>query len=982
MISNRSFSAPESLTVLFLAVALSVPASVPGSVRIPHRIISRGLELQELGTNTWSLHTEDTEIRLSVVESHPVIMHLASRADERNWLGAPAPLLLTDKVRAGEKTFALAWRFEQAKLAPQDGRLTLCFTNEQPGLALRSLWQARPGHGPIEHRLEIENRSGQTLTLFHQDSLGLRGLHAPGPATAHWIKRGGSNADTEGGVFAESITDGFDLPLASNCADGASPVPWLALQAGAEGGLYVGWEFSGLGRIRARSDLAPGQVAIDVGNHPDFQTDLEPGEVFLVPPAFVGCYAGDLDEGSYCLHRFILEKLRPVFPARRPDPILAYNLYLDAGGNQAREAAVLRCAATCRDLGFEAFMPDAMWFPQTGDWRWDPARFPRGVQPVEEYVHGNGMQLALWCAWSNGGLAQDNGALNVRRQPDWFNEACAPDWHPGPFWGAHLCLGCEGAKEWAITKTQWLVAQNRLDYLKHDIDPIVVQCPQTTHRHRYGVDVSYWAAMGYYDVQEKLLRTFPNLILENCSGGGHIKDFGVIQRSHYTVTTDTLSNLADRRSIYDSTFALPPLILQAYTYDNYYPVPGDGPGTFLWRSAMMGAWQIDPTDTAKWSEAERDSARRSVRIYKEWIRPLLQDVKVHHILPRPDGRHWDGLFYWSPALRKGTVYVFRPDSPADQQTVRLKGLEPQKRYQVWCEDGSLSPGTRSGQELMEGGVAVRLPERFSSDLLCLQDASLSEAGGAQPPGEFALHPARATSDMFAAQAELSWEPSLKAHSYRVVVGHTAEFQPAAVEKVVGVPALEATGLPSDEALYWKVEAIGRGGVRTNAGGAQAFRTPALASLKGIVFASDLPWTKATAGAGNEVRRDKNYGGRAITIGGKTYRKGLWTHSFNDQTPADTGFDLTGRHFAVFKAQVGLDDLGEKGSVQFQVLVDGRLRAESPIMRPRQVHSLVAAVAGASEVTLRVLNGGDGYAWDHAAWGFARFAEAGASDPLD
>ena len=41
------------------------------------------------------------------------------------------------------------------------------------------------------------------------------------------------------------------------------------------------------------------------------------------------------------------------------------------------EDAVLRSARFCRDIGFETFMPDAMWFPSTGDWRWDPVRFKR-----------------------------------------------------------------------------------------------------------------------------------------------------------------------------------------------------------------------------------------------------------------------------------------------------------------------------------------------------------------------------------------------------------------------------------------------------------------------------------------------------------------------------------------------------------------------------------------------------------------------------
>jgi endo-alpha-N-acetylgalactosaminidase len=108
---------------------------------------------------------------------------------------------------------------------------------------------------------------------------------------------------------------------------------------------------------------------------------------------------------------------------------------------------------------------------------------------------------------------------------------------------------------------------------------------------------------------------------------------------------------------------------------------------------------------------------------------------------------------------------------------------------------------------------------------------------------------------------------------------------------------------------------------------------------------------------------------------------LWTHSFNDSTPADILFDIADRKYAVFKATVGLDDLGERGSVQFQVLVDGQKKAESPVMRPKKTHELVVDVAQAQQVTLRVLNGGDGYGWDHAVWGFARFLEAGVTDPL-
>ena len=45
-----------------------------------------------------------------------------------------------------------------------------------------------------------------------------------------------------------------------------------------------------------------------------------------------------------------------------------------------RRRGVLQSAALAKELGFETFVVDAMWFPQSGDWRWDPKRFPHGSQ--------------------------------------------------------------------------------------------------------------------------------------------------------------------------------------------------------------------------------------------------------------------------------------------------------------------------------------------------------------------------------------------------------------------------------------------------------------------------------------------------------------------------------------------------------------------------------------------------------------------------
>jgi len=111
-------------------------------------------------------------------------------------------------------------------------------------------------------------------------------------------------------------------------------------------------------------------------------------------------------------------------------------------------------------------------------------------------------------------------------------------------------------------------------------------------------------------------------------------------------------------------------------------------------------------------------------------------------------------------------------------------------------------------------------------------------------------------------------------------------------------------------------------------------------------------------------------------------KGVWTHAFDDGTAADTVIKIEGFGFALFAADAGLEDAAGGGSVQFAVLVDGRVAERSPVLRQGQVHRFRLDVSGAKQITLRVTNGGDGNTCDHAAWAMARFIVEGKADPWD
>lgn len=142
------------------------------------------------------------------------------------------------------------------------------------------------------------------------------------------------------------------------------------------------------------------------------------------------------------------------------------------------------------------------------------------------------------------------------------------------------------------------------------------------------------------------------------------------------------------------------------------------------------------------------------------------------------------------------------------------------------------------------------------------------------------------------------------------------------------------------------------------------------------YLSDLDWFSATNGYG-PVERDMSNGERAagdgntITIGGETYEKGLGTNA-----PSEITYYLGG-NCSRFTSDVGVDDeVGDRGSVTFQVFADGQKAYDSGVLTGSDPAKTVdVSIAGAKELKLVVTeNGSPNY--DHADWADARVACSG------
>ena len=928
------------LTILALHLA-AAEAPVAGPSRPPDR---------------WTVRTDDTLVEVGIGPDRGLCLYRLGGPNGWNWTAEPSVFPLLDRVDVAGAHIAPAWAFAGGTLKEDDGvQLTVVFTCREPALELRSVWRAHAGPGPVHHSMSLLNKSDLAVTIHEQESIDVR-VSGPGKdASVSYISDDGSAPDPVG-VYHDRL--GKDYRKELRISEDQDYIPFACIDAGGARGVYIGWEWS-VGRLSISGHDSPSGVRVKAGSGDAFKTDLEPGETFEVPPGFIGAYEGDLDDAASSLHRYLFARSMP--PLLRKDagyPKVEWNAFAATGQGQgswiSTEAKYYPLIDDIAPLGFEEVVLDINWWDGDTTHRPHPpvghAKFwPRGIPAARDHAHRGGMRFGL-------------------------------------YWNCNSSMTTAEGLQHRKDDARYLFDPLKTDFYRSDgTDGNVLQTGKAGagSRAHYQEDLGYWQTKGYYEVLDWLYANVPNFSYENCSGGGRIKDYGIMKRAFKIQDQDVYRPLDARRAFWDSSYALHPM--QLATISGSWSDWQASGSVYEFRSASLGApyWHPDAPNGGnggpRWSEAQRLRIKQAVDTYKTRLRPLVRTANLYHILPRPDDKVWDGFEYYDPIAKRGAVCIFRPDNPDSRLVVKLKGLDPKAVYWLWSEDGSIAGQLASGEHLLADGLAITLIQRFTSDIVFLQNATAGKPPDLVEPGEFKLTSARAIGDLFATSAELAWEPSEHARCYRVSVSESPEFAGLAGLEIAASPKATISPLAPGRTLYWKVEAVSPGGVKPSAGGPGRFTTPD--RPRGVAFVTDLEWAKATAGAGTTVRRDTNLTGQPLAIGGRTFRKGLWTHSFDDGTPADTVFDISGRSYATFKATVGLDDLGTRGSVQFQVLVDGARRAESPVMRPGKTYEISVDVSRAKEVTLRVLNGGDGHGWDHAVWGFARFLESGVEDPI-
>jgi alpha-galactosidase len=686
----------------------------------------------ESGPAPFEIATEDTVVRFEVGAAAPRIVSIQT-AIGPNWVAASPETPLPTVVVIGDKEQRVHWSFVGE--AQQDRSVSFTYESADPALKAVSTWSAVNGPGPVEHAVTLTNGSDATITFQFPATISLALKTEPNFKLEHWwVNKGAGYPEEKGGTYSEVIDADYSKTQYSGPYsedwENRDAIPWFAIQnVDANCGIYGGIEFSGWTEIKVvRADdgeiaLTMGmQVRDGIGNDKAGRTQLKPAGTYHYPTCFVGAYQGDVDDGCNRLHRWVETHLRPPMPWG-VTPVLVNNSW--GSGMAVDEALARKMIDDCVALGIEHFQVDAGWYRELGNWYAHPDKFPNGIDKIADYAHSQGLKFGMWVGWTQAGATQgdDPKILSVFNpaQREWFGRDMPADWKNQEFIGEPVCLGSADASAWCLEELRRMVKDYKLDLLEHDQDMMLDNCSREGHGHIPGdpVDTSRATAEGYYKIYDQLRKENPHLLFEDCVNGGRLVDFGVVKRVHYICVTDIYDPLACRRAFYDASYPLPPSMVELYLEN----VPGDTLESFasMLRSATLG-WATIMIDTSQWSPEHKEIAKREFKIYKEKLRPLIAAANLYHILPRPAGNRWDGVQYHDSATESGVVYVFRAHADEDAQTVKLRGLSPTKRYQIDSVDGSSASATRTGQELMEKGLALRIAEDDGSDLVFLSPA--------------------------------------------------------------------------------------------------------------------------------------------------------------------------------------------------------------------------------------------------------------------
>lgn len=441
---------------------------------------------------------------------------------------------------------------------------------------------------------------------------------------------------------------------------------------------------------------------------------LAPGETVDMPEVHFGLNHDSFDDAIQCWHRYLRRNVLPrVGDGLQP---LIYNHwgYME---HELSESKLMKEIDIATEIGAELFMVDAGWYADantpwgdtSGDWN-TGNRLPNDLFPVFEYARSKGLKCGLWVEIESAGKS----SKLAKEHPDWFITRY------GKPVERILDLAKPEVAAYVEKHIFRIIERYKLDMFRLDynieareggFNPRDDRMENTLWRH---VEIIH----GIFD---RVRLKYPELQLENCSGGGGRTDLGMLSRFTTTWTSDWMKMPRTVRILNGMSMALPPEFV-----NRMFGVCMSGSYRGNLETQLHVIMLAHPAISGIMRTLEECNpelffmTKRYVGIYKEFIRPFIRGARVYHhtpVIPGGDASGWCALEYVSDDRSRAVAGVFRlVNAESDTYVLRFRGLDSSRAYKITTEPGGLN-SMHSASALMGEGLTIRLDTPLTSRLL-------------------------------------------------------------------------------------------------------------------------------------------------------------------------------------------------------------------------------------------------------------------------
>lgn len=458
-------------------------------------------------------------------------------------------------------------------------------------------------------------------------------------------------------------------------------------------------------------------IRMTMGINPEgFTWKLETGECFTAPEVILVYSSNGLGSMTRTFHDLYRNHLIRSKYLHKKRPILINNweaTYFDFD-----EKKLLDIAKEASSLGIEMLVMDDGWFGNRnsdncslGDWVVNENKIKGGLNALVENIKKTGMKFGIWVEPEM--ISPDSELF--RKHPDWAIQI--PNREITESRAQYvLDLSRDEIVDAVYEQIANIIKSADISYVKWDMNrqlTTIGSCALPADRqgevyHRY--------MLGVYKMQERLLNDFPDLLLENCSGGGARFDAGMLYYSPQIWCSDD-TDAIERLSIQEGTALIYPVstIGAHVSVCPNHTVGRNTPFETRGDVALLGTFGYE-LDITKISEEEKEIVKKQIANYHKY-NDLIREGDYYRLESFSENGYYDSWIIVSKDKKCALLFYLQVYSRANMKSrfLKLKGLNQNSKYKI-------NDTVYSGDILMQAGIKI-YPENadFKSKLIFIEE---------------------------------------------------------------------------------------------------------------------------------------------------------------------------------------------------------------------------------------------------------------------